>query len=158
MPSLFETYNPSILAIPAYCVLSFLPHSYALYVATQGKLATWDNRNPRSSNLKGKLKERLPAETFAKYERLEACHANGMENLPLFATAVVLGNMAGLNKSDLTSFVTSFLAVRILYTIVYVTHQTQGPTVLRSGLWVAGVSLCFRTIISAARALGGDRV
>jgi hypothetical protein len=40
-----------------------------------------DNRNPRSSDLKTKLRERLGPKTFAKYERAEACHANGMENL-----------------------------------------------------------------------------
>ncbi|CAO2650397.1 Nn.00g016890.m01.CDS01 [Neocucurbitaria sp. VM-36] len=158
MPSLLETYNPSILAIPAYYILSVFPHGYALNIATQGKLGTWDNRNPRSTDLKAKLKERLPTETFAKYERLEACHANGMENLPLFASAVVLGNLAGLKKGELTTFVASFLAIRIAYTAVYATHQTQGPTLIRTGLWNAGVLLCFRTIIKAARALGGTRV
>jgi hypothetical protein len=40
-----------------------------------------DNRNPRSSDLKAKVKDRLSPEEFAKYERAEACHANGMENL-----------------------------------------------------------------------------
>jgi len=29
--------------------------------------------------MKAELKKRLPAETYAKYERMEACHANGME-------------------------------------------------------------------------------
>lgn len=96
MSSTLGTYNPSILAIPAFYILSVFPHSYALYAATQGKLSNWDNRNPRSTDMKAKLKDRLDAETYAKYERAEACHANGMENLPLFATAVVLGNMAGL--------------------------------------------------------------
>jgi hypothetical protein len=79
MPSFFDTYNASILAIPAYYILSILPHSYAINVATQGELSKWDNRNPRSSSMKTKLKERLPADTFTKYERLEACHANSME-------------------------------------------------------------------------------
>jgi hypothetical protein len=79
MPTFLDTHNLSILAIPAYYILSVLPHSYALNVATQGQLGKWDNRNPRSSVMKGKLKERLPAEEFDKYERLEACHANGME-------------------------------------------------------------------------------
>jgi hypothetical protein len=79
MPSFLDTYNPSLLAIPAYYILSVLPHSYSLYVATQGNLKKWDNRNPRSTDLRAKLKKRLPAETFAQYERLEACHANGME-------------------------------------------------------------------------------
>jgi hypothetical protein len=74
-----DKYNLSILAIPTYYILSVLPHSYAISVATQGQVSKWDNRNPRSSDLKAKLKERLPRKTFAQYERLEACHANGME-------------------------------------------------------------------------------
>ncbi|KAH3952780.1 hypothetical protein HBI56_134250 [Parastagonospora nodorum] len=161
MPSFLDTHNLSILAIPAYYVLSVLPHSYALNVATGGQLTKWDNRNPRSSTLKSKLKDRLSAEEFAKYERLEACHANGMENMPLFTAAVVLGNMAGLKKQGLdglNGFAGLFLAVRLLYTGVYATHQTQGPTAARSVLWFTGVALCFRTIIRAARALGGDRI
>lgn len=111
--------------------------------------------------MKAKLKDRLSAEEYAKYERLEACHANGMENLPLFATAVVLGNMAGLKRDGLggmTGFAATFLAIRLAYTIIYVNHTTQGPTLIRSGLWAAGVGLCFRIIVKAAKALGGARV
>lgn len=161
MPSFLYTYNPSILAIPAYHILSVLPHSYALSVATQGKPLTWDNRNPRSSTMKAKLKDRLDPNTFALYERLESCHANGMENLPLFTAAVILGNLAGLKKEGLggmNGFAASFLAVRVAYTIIYVRTTTQGPTVLRSGLWVAGLGLCFRIILKAAKSLGGAKV
>jgi hypothetical protein len=91
MVSFLDTHNLSILAIPAYYILSVLPHSYALSVATQGNLSKWDNRNPRSSELKAKLKERLPAEEFAKYERLEACHANGMEVRRIFHATIIDG-------------------------------------------------------------------
>jgi uncharacterized MAPEG superfamily protein len=137
MPSFFDINNPSILAIPALHLLSILPHSYALNVATQGNLMKWDNRNPRSTTMKAKLKDRLDAESFAFYERLEACHANGMENLPLFATAVILGNMAGIKKDGLggmTGFAATFLAVRIAYTAVYLANKTQGLTLARSGV------------------------
>lgn len=154
MPTFLDTYNPSILAIPAYYILSVLPHSYALHVATQGKLSKWDNRNPRSTDMRAKLKTKLGPETYARYERLEACHANGMENMPLFATAVVLGNLGGLPRDDMTRFAASFLAVRVVYTLVYAQHTTQGPTIARSTLWIAGVALCFRTIFAAAKALG----
>ncbi|KAF2182214.1 hypothetical protein K469DRAFT_712825 [Zopfia rhizophila CBS 207.26] len=160
MPSFFDTYSPSILAIPAYYILSVFPHSYALNIATNGKVLKWDNRNPRSTTLKSRLKDKLDAETFAQYERAEACHANGMENLPLFAAAIILGNMVGLKKEGfggMTGFAGTFLAVRLAYTAVYLTHKTQGPTVLRSGLWVAGVGLCFRVLFKAARALGADK-
>jgi uncharacterized MAPEG superfamily protein len=69
--------------------------------------------------------------------------------------------MAGLKKQGLgglNGFAALFLAIRVLYTGVYVTHQTQGPTIARSGLWMAGVALCFRTIFRAVRVLGGDRL
>ncbi|KAF2131455.1 hypothetical protein P153DRAFT_429751 [Dothidotthia symphoricarpi CBS 119687] len=152
------TYNPSILAIPAYYIISLLPHTYAVNVASEGKLSTWDNRNPRSTDLKAKLKASLPAETYARYERLESCHANGFENMPIFASAVILGNMAGLRNEVLTKFVASFLAVRLAYTATYVTHTTQGPTWIRSGLYFAGLALCFQTIISSAKVLGVARL
>lgn len=155
MGSLFETYNPSILAIPAYFVLAMLPHGWAINVASRGKLSTWDNRNPRNADLKAKLKARLPAETYAKYERLEACHANSMESFPLFAAAIVLGNIAGLEKEELTRFSVWFLVVRAAYMLVYASHKTQGPTMLRTGIWYVGVGLCFRTLLQAAKAMGG---
>lgn len=160
MPSVFDVYNPSILAIPALHILSILPHAYALKVSTQGDPNKWDNRNPRSSTMQSKIKDRLDPEDFAFYERLQACHANGMENLPIFATAVILGNMAGLKKDGvwgMTGFAASFLAVRVAYTAAYLTHKTQGQTMIRSGLWATGVGLCFRVIFKAAKALTNNR-
>lgn len=81
--------------------------------------------------------------------------------MPLFATAVILGNLAGLKKAGLdgmNGFVASFLAVRLAYTGVYVANNNQSRSAVRSLLWLAGVSLCFRKLFQAARALGGDRV
>lgn len=61
--------------------------------------------------------------------------------------------MAGLEEVQLTKFITSFLAVRVAYTVVYTITSTQAPTVVRSGLWMAGIWMCFRTIIRAAAAM-----
>ncbi|XPS75274.1 hypothetical protein M3J09_007375 [Ascochyta lentis] len=66
MSSFLDDYDPSILAILAYFVLAMAPHGWAIHVASQGKISTWDNRNPRNTDLKAKLKARLPAETYAK--------------------------------------------------------------------------------------------
>jgi uncharacterized MAPEG superfamily protein len=161
MPSLIDTYNPSILAIPAYYMLSFLPHVYAIQLATNGKALTWDNRNPRSTALKAKLKETLSADTYAAYERAEACHANGMENLPLFATAIILGNVAGLKrdgKHGLAGFAGLFLAIRVAYTACYLGTNTNGLTLVRSGLWATGSVLCVRVMLKAAKALGKTKL
>ncbi|KAJ4342464.1 hypothetical protein N0V87_001083 [Didymella glomerata] len=154
MASFLETYNPSILSIPAYFFLAMFPHGWAINVASQGRISTWDNRNPRNTDLKARLKARLPAETYAKYERLEACHANSIESFPLFTAAIVLGNMGGLKKEELTSFAAWFLVVRIAYMAVYASTKTQGPTMLRTGIWYVGVGLCVKTIIQAAKVMG----
>ncbi|KAH6614837.1 hypothetical protein C7974DRAFT_320077 [Boeremia exigua] len=152
--SFLGSYSPSILAIPAYFVLAMLPHGWAINVASQGQLRTWDNRNPRAADLKAALKARLPAARYAQYERLEACHANSMESFPLFAAAVVLGHVAGLEERALSGFAAWFLVARVAYMAVYATHEAQGPTVLRTGIWYVGVGLCFKTIVQAARAMG----
>jgi uncharacterized MAPEG superfamily protein len=158
IPSILNTYNPSILAIPAYYILAVVPHAYAVNIATQGKPSKWDNRNPRSSSLRAKLRTRLDSATFAQYERAEACHANWMENLPLFSAAIILGNVAGLKKEGwggLTAFAGMLLAVRMAYTGVYLTHTTQRVTLVRSLLYNVSVGLCFRVFFMAAKKLGG---
>lgn len=76
------------------------------------------------------------------------------QNFPLFASAIVLGNVAGLPQSEMTTFAATFLAVRVAYTAVYMSHTTQGPTGLRSLLWVSGMGLCFRVLWRAAAAMG----
>jgi uncharacterized MAPEG superfamily protein len=78
-----------------------------------------------------------------------------MENLPIFATAIVLGNMAGLKKEGiggLNGFAAIFLAIRAIYTAVYVNNTTQGPSLLRSGLFFTGLGLCVRIIVKSAKA------
>ena len=66
----------------------------------------------------------------------------------------MLGHLAGLQQGEMTRFAAAFLAVRVAYTAVYVSHTTQGPTALRGLLWFAGVALCVRTIVRAAGAIG----
>jgi hypothetical protein len=62
--------------------VSLLPHALSISVATQGRLGTWGNRNPRSTDMKAQLKQRISANDNSTYERMQACHANGMEVSP----------------------------------------------------------------------------
>ena len=64
--------------------------------------------------------------------------------------------MAGLGQNELAKFGAWFLTVRIAYTVAYITTSTQAPTLIRSSLWIAGVSLCFRTIIRAAGVMAAE--
>lgn len=156
-----RTSNLSLLAIPTYYILSNLPHAYALNVATKGQPLEWDNRCPRSTKLKADLQSKLSEEQFARYERAEACSANLYENLPLFASAIIVGNMAGLKKdgwAGLNAFVGAYLGLRAAYAVAYIGIGDNKLSYLRSGLWVASFSLCFRVFGEAARVLGSKGV
>ncbi|MCJ1431158.1 hypothetical protein MMC27_000509 [Xylographa pallens] len=145
--------NYSIYAIPAFWLLALLPHNYAIYTITAANNGQWDNSNPRSSTWDKKLQAAVPAACFRRYERAEAAHKNGMENLALFATAVVLGNMAALEAGTLNTVAGAVLALRALYTIVYVTVGDSRKSYARTGIWAASVGCCFYLIVKAGNVL-----
>lgn len=157
MSSLIDNVNPSILAIPAYHLLAIVPHAASIFYTTKGQPKKWDNRNPRSEAMKSAIAKRVGAKRFATYERLEAAHANSMENMPIFIAAVVLGNMAGLHKvqgsGGLNWFTAAFLLVRAAYILVYATNDTQAKSYPRSILYFIGVGLCWATLFKAAARL-----
>jgi uncharacterized MAPEG superfamily protein len=143
--------NFSILSIPAYYALSFLPHAYAIRVATRGQPWKWDNRNPRSSALKSDLRSKLDPNTFALYERAEAASNNAYENMPLFTAAVILGHVVGLDKKYLDNFALQFLLVRAGHTLSYVATRRQRWSFLRTIFYLWSVALCVRVLVKAAR-------
>ncbi|KAF4549141.1 Hypothetical protein D9617_23g005560 [Elsinoe fawcettii] len=157
--------NLAVISIPAYYILSILPHAFSISVATNGDMSKFDNRNPRSSTYVASLKEKLPAEQFAKYERCEAAHKNNLESFPLFASAVFIGLLAdGVGKGGILTgqtagketlrFIYSFLAVRLAYNVAYVTTARNRYTWIRSSLWVAGLALVGGQFYRAAGILG----
>jgi len=142
------TRNLSILSIPAYYVLSVLPHTYAVLLASRGQPTKWDNRNPRSSSLKSRIQENLGPDLYAKYERAEAAHANGIENLPIFAAAMVVGNMARLKGLERIAGI--YLALRAIYSVVYIQTSDNRFILVRTGLWAASLGVCFDVFRRAA--------
>lgn len=121
------------------------------------------------------MKKTLPPAVFATYERAEAAHKNSMESLPLFIAATLSGVFAEkLTRTDVgnAQFAAIFLAIRILYTLLYVSEMSSSSSVAlnaylgtqintsseqashaRSMTWTAGLALCFYQIYKAAVAL-----
>ncbi|MCJ1281201.1 hypothetical protein MMC26_000519 [Xylographa opegraphella] len=145
--------NYSIYAIPAFWLLSLLPHNYAVYTITAANNGKWDNANPRSSAWDKQLQATVPAACYERYERAEAAHKNGMENLALFATAIVLGNMAALDVGKLNSVAAEVLALRALYNVVYVTVGDARMSFARTAIWAVSVGCCFYLIVQAGHVL-----
>lgn len=150
--------NLSILAIPAYHALALLPHAAAIHIVSGGgKLAAYDNRNPRSTSFKQGALKRLSPQQYATWERLEACHANAFENQAYFYAAILAGNLAGLHKiegSDGLSYSAGlFLAIRAAYTLVYALNDNQAKSAVRSLLYFASLGVLVKIFWQSAKAL-----
>lgn len=148
------TSNYSALGLPLYYLLCIVPHAYALTIASGGKPVTrWDNRNPRTDELRASLKQRLPAALYARYQRGEAAHYNSLESFPLVAAAVVLGNVAGLPKGELNDFVVLTGLLRVVYILAYVNTAQQKFTAVRSLVWFAQLGVNAAFLWKAGKAL-----
>lgn len=127
-----------IAQIPAAWVIAFLPHAYA---AARSKV--FDNRSPRTypqilekdqtidkavrplSNLTfPSVLHSLADEsqTKARILRCEGAQTNGFENLGLFATVVLAGNLAGLPAETLNVLSGGYLVSRIVYNFIYINN------------------------------------
>ena len=145
--------NLSFFAVPVYWLLTMLPHTYAVLIARSANNGRWNNASPRSSTWDETLRKSTPKEIYARYERGEAAHKNGMENLPLFVGAILAGNFAKLETRTLNLFVVLFLLIRILYTIFYVSISSHRLSYLRSTTWFMGAVLCMGIFVKAGFAL-----
>lgn len=152
MPSI----NIPLLSIPLYYALAVYPHGHAFYLASRNSSSPPDNRNPKSSDLLASFKKRLGPKDFAAFERAESCHRNHLENMPLFVAAVFAGLFAERETGQsvgVDTFAVALLVVRVLYTVNYLTTETQKWSYVRSLLYFVGTGLCFATIGRAALAL-----
>ncbi|OCK83812.1 hypothetical protein K432DRAFT_401731 [Lepidopterella palustris CBS 459.81] len=145
--------NYSIYGIPVYWLLSLIPHSYGLSIIKNANNGYWENRNPRGLDTAAMYKKSVPAEIFGRFERAEGAHKNGMENMPLFIGAVILGNMANLDSSTLNTVVGSYLVLRVVYTALYIYVTKIKYSYARTGTWFASTSLLLYLIIKAGNKL-----
>lgn len=142
--------NYSLYAIPAYFALAQLPHAYALRTIKAASNGRWENSNPRSSVYNDKIQKSVPAAIFGTYERSEAAHKNGMENLALFTATIVLGNMAQLPARTLNTVAGAYLALRAVYNVVYIRTTSNKYSYVRTGIWACSVGLCMYQLVRAA--------
>ncbi|KAK9371442.1 uncharacterized protein V1513DRAFT_455756 [Lipomyces chichibuensis] len=148
--SFLPTQNYSLFALPVCYILSLYPHAYAVNLIKSATNGQWDNSNPRSTQWDETMKRIVPKETYASFERAEAAHKNGMENFPLFATALVIGTVVQLPNQSMNAFAGMYLLVRALYTAAYINIKRGKISFVRSALWGLGMGLCISIIGMAA--------
>ncbi|PWN53466.1 hypothetical protein IE53DRAFT_384039 [Violaceomyces palustris] len=145
--------NLSLLALPASMVLAALPHWYTIVLAEVNKVqGGWSNVNPRSwvaqLNSKAASGKKLTALEL-KILRGQSCQANAFENVPLFAAAIAVGNLAKLPNSSLNSFVLTYLLSRALFTYFYLSTETKAASFLRTAVFQVGVLYIWYIFIKA---------
>lgn len=69
--------------------------------------------------------------------------------MALYFASVILGNYAGLNALELNLCSWLFVAVRLLYVVVYVVVDSEGASYLRSASFGAGLFLNMWLILRA---------
>lgn len=84
--------NYDLLAVPAMWLTAIAPHSWAIGYIKKHNKGRFDNANSKTQAFGAKLQANVPADVLARFERAEAAHRNGLENLPLFAVGVLAAN------------------------------------------------------------------
>src|SRR5262249_55793585 len=125
------------------------PHAYSISLIQSVSSKTWDNRNPRGSTQSQALQKSVPAHIYTKFERARACHANGLENMPLFVAAVILGNFAALESAELNMACGVYLGLRALYTVAYIVIERKRYSFFRTAVWTAGMIDCMWVVVKA---------
>ncbi|KKY21747.1 putative membrane-associated eicosanoid glutathione metabolism protein [Diplodia seriata] len=141
----------ALLSIPAMWVVSIYPHMYAVNLIKSANNNHWDNTNSRGSAWSEKLKQAVPADVLARFERAEAAHRNGLENLPLFGLAVLSAEWAAVPEGTVAATAWAYIAMRIVYNALYLNVTDLKKSFARSGLWVVsslvGLSLFVRAAL-----------
>ena len=76
------------------------------------------------------------------------CHVNGLEAFGCFSAAILSAMALKVNKSIVEGAAASFLVIRSLYTVVYLSPSLNGP--LRTVLFALGEWVCVDLLLTAS--------
>ncbi|KAL1639237.1 hypothetical protein SLS58_008079 [Diplodia intermedia] len=140
----------ALLSIPAMWVVSLYPHMHAVNLIKSANNNRWDNTNSRGSAWSATLKQSVPADVLARFERAEAAHRNGLENLPLFGLAVLSAEWAAVPESTVAATAWAYIALRIVYNAMYINVTEMKKSFVRSGVWVLSSAVGLSLFVRAA--------
>ncbi|KAF2766640.1 hypothetical protein EJ03DRAFT_174756 [Teratosphaeria nubilosa] len=139
IPTPSSTSNFSLQSIPLAFGLSFAPHLYytsGLMLASKGKMSI---AQPRS-NLET-WKSKLSPNVWSHLARARGAHLNSMEVFPLFAAAMVAGNVAKLPVEDLNRSAMWFLGTRTLYMALYMGISNDVLAFARTAVYAWSIAI-----------------
>ncbi|KAL5002218.1 hypothetical protein BDV10DRAFT_158616 [Aspergillus recurvatus] len=144
--------NYSIHSIIAAYGIGLIPHGYYFVTMMANARGIASNILPRE-NL-STLKSTLPSQIWTKLAKARGAHLNAMENLPLFAVAMLAGNVAKLPANELNTLSLEYLGARLLYMAAYMVARSEAVSYVRTGLWAWSVSIPILALVKAGKAFG----
>ncbi|KAI1761216.1 hypothetical protein GGR53DRAFT_469580 [Hypoxylon sp. FL1150] len=104
----------------------------------------WDSKAPRDypSRL-SRARAQLGHKLAEKIIRSEAAVNNALENLPLFAIAVLAANLGNDDIWQINSWTIRYIYLRVAYTYLYIFAQDNPrvPGEARSVVWLASIAV-----------------
>jgi len=145
------TSNYSFYAIPVAWALALMPHAYAMALYDKERApgtAEYDTTMPRKniSNVKDAKLSPVMADRFL---RAEGSNDNSFTGLPLFAAAIVAGNMARLSPTTLNTAAALYLGLRGAYCLFYINGTTKLFANLRTASWLSASATCLTLFVWA---------
>ncbi|KAK5167030.1 uncharacterized protein LTR77_007759 [Saxophila tyrrhenica] len=101
-------------------------------------------------------KTKLPTDLWNHLARARGAHLNSMEVFPLFAAAMVAGNVAQLPARDMNSMALSFFAARTLYMGLYLAVKSDTLAYARTGVYAWSISIPIMGLWKAGQVLARD--
>lgn len=140
----------ALLSIPAMWLTALYPHARAVSLIKNANNNKWDNVNSKGSAWSATLQKSVPTEVLARYERAEAAHRNGLENLPFFGLAVLCAEWAGVPETTVGVSAWAFVASRLVYNALYLNTTDLKKSFARSGVWGVSTLICLSLFVQAA--------
>ncbi|TPX21150.1 hypothetical protein DIZ76_015104 [Coccidioides immitis] len=137
--------------------LGILPHGY--YYWKMMRATNWKTSNLMPRENLNSLRDKIPADIWARLCRARGAHLNAFESLPLFAAAMIAGNVSNLPTKELNILAAEYLGARVLYTAVYMGARSELMSYVRTGLYGWSVGIPLYVLIKAGNSmLGGGSV
>lgn len=96
---------------------------------------------------------KLSRAQLERIKRLESCHANSVENLPILMSALLFATYAGVPNYSINRTALIYSCARVAYAISYVYTTKEALSYLRSILWWTGTGNCLALLWSAGKAM-----
>ncbi|OJJ02408.1 hypothetical protein ASPVEDRAFT_193129 [Aspergillus versicolor CBS 583.65] len=139
--------NYSVHSIVAAYGVGLIPHGYYFVKMMANANGMASNILPREnlSSLKGKVTDKV----WTQLAKARGAHLNAMENVPLFAVAMLAGNVAKLPTKELNILSLEYIGVRLLYMATYMGARSEAISYVRTGLWAWSISIPILALVKA---------